>query len=92
MLVLTRKSSESVMLGNFAGLEHTIKITVMRIRGNEVRLGFESTREVLIHRLEVWERTRSRHDAIEKHDTERIGVNARDIGAFGRLYEAGESR
>lgn len=56
MLVLTRKNKESVMVGNPDGSGATLKVTVLRCRDGAVRLGFESTRQVTIHRLEVWDR------------------------------------
>ena len=59
MLVLTRKSQEAVVVGGSAGIEHLLKVTVLAIDGDRVRLGFEAPHDVPIHRLEVWERIRS---------------------------------
>lgn len=83
MLVLTRRIRESVVLGISDGLGHTIKVTVLRVRGGEVRLGFEGPPQVAVHRLEVWERIRSPHGAREKHDVEGISEEACHVGAFG---------
>jgi carbon storage regulator len=47
MLVLSRKEGERICIG-----EH-ILVTVVSIRGDRVRLGFEGPREVPIHREEV---------------------------------------
>ena len=58
MLVFTRKSKESVMVGGAAGFERVLKITVLEIQGGKVRLGFEVDADVPVHRLEVWERIR----------------------------------
>ena len=55
MLVLSRKTLESVMVGGSGVCEHLLKVTVMEIRGNYVRLGFEADTRIPIHRLEVWE-------------------------------------
>ena len=55
MLVLSRKTDESVMVGGPGGREHLLKVTVMEIRGTYVRLGFEADDGIPIHRLEVWE-------------------------------------
>ncbi len=49
MLVLSRKLGESIVLPN-----DDIKIRVLEIRGNQVRLGFEAPDETEIHREEVW--------------------------------------
>ena len=59
MLVLSRKSEESVMVGGSDGFEHMLKVTVLGIRGDEVKLGFEANKDVPVHRLEVWERIRA---------------------------------
>jgi carbon storage regulator CsrA len=60
MLILSRKSSESVAFGDPAGRdEHVLKITVLEISKRRVRLGFELGGDVPIHRWEVWHRIRS---------------------------------
>ena len=55
MLVLSRKSQESVVVGGSAGFERMLKVTVLEIRGTYVRLGFEADDGIPIHRSEVWE-------------------------------------
>lgn len=49
MLVLSRKNSEAILIGR------DIKIMVVDIRGDKVRLGIEAPREVSVHRSEVYE-------------------------------------
>jgi len=56
MLVLSRKSQESVMIGGSGGCERMLKVTVLDIGNGRVRLGFEADADVPVHRLEVWER------------------------------------
>ena len=56
MLVLSRKSQESVVVGGSDGFERLLKVTVLEIGSNKVRLGFEADAKVPVHRLEVWER------------------------------------
>lgn len=48
MLVLSRKKNESIVI------DDQIKITVVEIRGDKVRLGIEAPREVPVHRSEVY--------------------------------------
>jgi carbon storage regulator CsrA len=55
MLVLTRKSQESVVVGGSSGFERMLKVTVLEICHGKVRLGFDVDKEVPVHRLEVWE-------------------------------------
>ena len=59
MLVLSRKSSEAVVVGGSEGFERLLKVTVLEIRGASVKLGFEVDAEVPVHSLEVWERLRA---------------------------------
>jgi carbon storage regulator len=47
MLVLQRKSGERVIIGQ------NIEVTVLRVHGNQVKLGFTGPSEIPIHREEV---------------------------------------
>jgi len=49
MLVLSRKKDESIVINN------DIRIVVVEIRGDKVRLGVEAPKEVPVHRQEVYE-------------------------------------
>lgn len=55
MLVLSRKSEESVVIGGSDGLHRLVKVTVLGIKGANVKLGFEADADVPVHRSEVWE-------------------------------------
>ena len=59
MLVLTRKSNESVVVGGAKRLNRLLKVTVIDIGKGKVRLGFEAADDVAVHRLEVWEQIRA---------------------------------
>jgi carbon storage regulator len=56
MLVLTRKSRESVVIGRAGEMQIVLEITVLEIEGGRVRLGFEADTRMPIHRREVWDR------------------------------------
>lgn len=56
MLVLSRKNREAVAIGGSGGLDRLLRVTVLEISGNSVRLGFDGDRDIPIHRWEVWER------------------------------------
>jgi carbon storage regulator CsrA len=56
MLVLTRKSQESVVVGGSNDFQRILKVKVLEIRGERVKLGFDVDPDVPVHRLEVWER------------------------------------
>ena len=49
MLILTRKSGEVIRIGD------DISISVIEIRGNQVRLGITAPKEIAVHRKEVYE-------------------------------------
>ena len=53
MLILTRKLGESVMI------EESIRITVLEVRGSQVKLGIHAPLEVRVNREEVLERQRA---------------------------------
>ena len=48
MLVLTRRPDQSIMIGN------DIVVTVLEVRGDQVRIGIRAPRDVDVHRDEVW--------------------------------------
>jgi carbon storage regulator CsrA len=58
MLVLSRKSRESVVVGGSDGFRRLLKVTMLGIQGAKVKLGFEVDPDVAVHRSEVWERIR----------------------------------
>jgi carbon storage regulator CsrA len=63
MLVLSRKSLESVVVGGAGGFERMLKVTVLEIKNGSVRLGFEADASIPVHRSEVWERIRESNGA-----------------------------
>ena len=56
MLVLSRKNRESVVVGGPDGFHRLLKVTVLGIKGSNVKLGFEVDSDIPVHRSEVWER------------------------------------
>lgn len=49
MLVLTRKPNQSIIIGD------DIKITVVEVRGEQVRLGITAPKDIPVHRQEIYE-------------------------------------
>ena len=56
MLILTRKVGESVLIGN------DISITILSVRGNQVKLGVEAPKEVSVHGEEIYQRIKQMKD------------------------------
>ena len=50
MLILTRRVGETVIIGN------DVDVTVLGVKGNQVRLGVKAPREVAVHREEIFQR------------------------------------
>lgn len=52
MLILTRKSGESILIGE------RVTVTILAVNGTQVKVGVDAPKEVSIYRLEVYERIR----------------------------------
>ncbi|AHG73284.1 carbon storage regulator CsrA [Mannheimia bovis] len=53
MLILTRKIGEVLLVGD------NVEITVLNIRGNQVKLGVNAPKEISVHRQEIYERIKA---------------------------------
>ena len=68
MLILTRRVGETVMIGN------EVTVTVLGVKGNQVRIGVNAPKDVAVHREEIYERIKREEDS--DHST---GMSARMI-------------
>jgi len=68
MLVLSRKSRESVVVGGGGGLDRVLTVTVLEIAAGKVKLGFEADGDIPVHRLEIWERMCSTREIESRGD------------------------
>jgi len=53
MLILTRRVGESVVIGE------DVTVTVLGVKGNQVRIGINAPKHVAVHREEIFERIKS---------------------------------
>ncbi len=58
MLILTRRVGETVMIGN------EVTVTVLGVKGNQVRIGVNAPKDVAVHREEIYERIKREEDMI----------------------------
>lgn len=66
MLALTRKKGESLVVNN------NIEITVLEIRGDQIKIGIQAPKEVPIYRKEVYMQ-------IQKENEEAIGIDGLEV-------------
>jgi carbon storage regulator len=57
MLILTRRSGESLMIGD------EVTVTVLGVKGNQVRVGINAPKAVAVHREEIYERIKREQSA-----------------------------
>lgn len=57
MLILTRRVGETVMIGD------DVAVTVLGVKGNQVRVGVNAPKEVSVHREEIYERIKREEQA-----------------------------
>ena len=64
MLILTRRVGETVVIGD------DVDITVLGVKGNQVRLGIKAPKEITVHREEIYQRISREQNGTRRLDLE----------------------
>lgn len=62
MLILTRRIGETLMVGD------DVTITVLGVKGNQVRIGVNAPKDVAVHREEIYQRIQKERNGDEDPD------------------------
>ena len=69
MLILTRRVGETVMIGN------DVTVTVLGVKGNQVRVGINAPKNVAVHREEIYERIKREERRESEDKSKRVTEN-----------------
>jgi len=79
MLILTRKLGERITIGD------DITITLLEIKGSQVKLGIKAPKNISIHRQEIYDR-------IREENLESSDVSASDLSEAASLFKIDTSK
>ena len=77
MLVLTRKSNQSIMIGD------DIEVSVLAIMGEEVRIGIQAPRDIPVFRKEVYLEIQQERAGAKQGAREEVDAALRGLGKAG---------
>jgi carbon storage regulator len=73
MLILTRRVGESVMIGD------EVTVTVLGVKGNQVRLGVNAPKTVSVHREEIFDRIKAEQSGTSRE------LHSNDVDVNGHI-------
>lgn len=81
MLILTRRVGETLMIGD------EVSVTVLGVKGNQVRLGVNAPKDIAVHREEIYQRILHERTGHERTGHERMGYDTHpvDFAAHDRI-------
>lgn len=72
MLILTRRVGETLMIGD------DVTVTVLGVKGNQVRIGVNAPKEVAVHREEIYLRIKEEQEGSDSTSSDRMNSNSND--------------
>ena len=75
MLILTRRAGETLVIGS------SIRVTVVGVRGDQVRIGIDAPKSVRVHRQELYER-------IERNEAKRCETRIAPVTTLEQILNA----
>lgn len=68
MLILTRRVGESLVIGD------NVNVTVLGVKGNQVRIGVNAPKDIAVHREEIYQRIQQEREASADAEPQQTAV------------------
>jgi carbon storage regulator len=83
MLILTRRVGETLKVGN------DVDVTVLGVKGNQIRIGIKAPKSVAVHREEIFDRIQREAELAQRSDPSGGGPGKGETQAEGPNRESG---